>query len=212
MANLLLSPLVSIFGLETKTIMRPRRRLSDRTHFSSTAGAGRPTVVLDDNGSGHSTVDRQAGLFSNTRTSDGGFQGTIGGRLVCFRAQTEFQNLGSSWNDMAGVPLALRAEQLGGIAMPKFFVPIALVIAMFPAVTIAQTTNTNPQGAQSVQPTKPNSGAGIAGQPGNKSGPAAKKPETTGSDDRPPQDSSNIPGKPGSKSGPVQRSPSITVK
>jgi hypothetical protein len=96
--------------------------------------------------------------------------------------------------------------------MPKFFVPIALVIAMFPAVTIAQTTNTNPQGAQSVQPTKPNSGAGIAGQPGNKSGPAAKKPETTGSDDRPPQDSSNIPGKPGSKSGPVQRSPSTTVK
>ena len=93
--------------------------------------------------------------------------------------------------------------------MPKFFVTIALVIAMFPAVAIAQTTNTNPQGAQSVQPTRPNSGAGIAGQPGNKSGSAAKKPETTGSDaNRSPQDSSNIPGKPGSKSGPAQRSPS----
>ena len=94
--------------------------------------------------------------------------------------------------------------------MPKFVVgAVALLFAMFPAVTIAQTANPNPQGTQSVQPTKPNSGAGIAGQPGNKSGPAAKKPETTGSDaNRPPQDSSNIPGKPGSKSGPVQRSPS----
>ena len=94
--------------------------------------------------------------------------------------------------------------------MPKFVIGfVALVIAMLPAVAIAQTANPNPQGTQSVQPIRPNSGAGIPGQPGNKSGPAAKKPETTGSEaNRPAQDSSNIPGKPGSKSGPVQRSPS----
>jgi hypothetical protein len=96
--------------------------------------------------------------------------------------------------------------------MPKFVIGfVALVIAMLPAVAIAQTTNPNAQDTQSVQPTRPNSGAGIPGQPGNKSGPAAKKPETTGSE-RPPQDSSNIPGKPGSKSGPVQRSSPPTGK
>ena len=94
--------------------------------------------------------------------------------------------------------------------MPKSVIgPIALLFAMFPAVAIAQTANPNPPDTQSVQPVRPNSGAGIAGQPGNKSGPAAKKSETTGSDpNRPAQDFSNIPGKPGSKSGPVQRSPS----
>ena len=97
--------------------------------------------------------------------------------------------------------------------MPKSVIgPIALLFAMFPAVAIAQTANPNPQDTQSAQPITPNSGAGIPGQPGNKSGPVAKKPETTGSEaNRPTQDTSNIPGKPGSKSGPVQRSPS-TVK
>src|SRR5262249_17157668 len=96
------------------------------------------------------------------------------------------------------------------MAMPKFvFGSIALVIATPPAVAIAQTTNPNPQGTQSVQPTSPNSGAGIAGQAGNRSGTPAKEPATTGFDaNRPPPDASNIPGKTGSKSGPVERSPS----
>ena len=97
------------------------------------------------------------------------------------------------------------------IAMPKFFVGcVALVIAMFPAGAIAQKTGPDSQAIQSVQPTSPNSGAGIPGQPGNKSGPPAKKPETTGSDanSKPSQDVSKIPGKPGSKSGPAVRSPS----
>jgi len=62
--------------------------------------------------------------------------------------------------------------------MQKFIVgPVTLVIAMLPAVAIAQTTNPNSQGIQSVQPASPNSGAGIPGQPGNKSGPPAKKPQ-----------------------------------
>jgi hypothetical protein len=97
------------------------------------------------------------------------------------------------------------------IAMAKFFVgPVAVVIAMLPAVALAQTTSPDPQRTQSVQPTSPNSGAGTPGQAGNKSGPSAKKPETTGSDtnSKPPQDVSKIPGKPGSKSGPAVRSPS----
>ena len=79
--------------------------------------------------------------------------------------------------------------------MSKFFAgPVALVIAMLPAVAIAQKTNPDPQGTQSVQPTSPNSGAEIPGQSGNKSGPAAKRPETTGSDadSKPSQDTSKI--------------------
>jgi len=78
MANLLLPPTRKYFRIGDKNdycVLDGGR--GDRAHFSSTAGAGRPTVVLDDNGSGHSTVDRQAGLFSNTRTSDGEFQGAV---------------------------------------------------------------------------------------------------------------------------------------
>src|SRR5262245_12365294 len=67
--------------------------------------------------------------------------------------------------------------------MAKFFVgPVALVIAMLPAIAVAQKTTPDSPSTQSVQPTSPNSGAGIPGHPGNKSGPSAKKPETTGSD------------------------------
>jgi hypothetical protein len=39
----------------------------------------RSSVVLDNNRSGYSAVNRQAGLFSNARTSDGGFQGAMDG-------------------------------------------------------------------------------------------------------------------------------------
>ena len=57
-------------------------------------------------------------------------------------------------------------------------------------------------------PTPPNSGAGVPGQPGGKSGPAAKSP--AGADQRTPatQDTSKIQGKPGSKSGPAVNPPS----
>jgi len=41
--------------------------------------------------------------------------------------------------------------------MQKFIVgPVTLVIAVLPAVAIAQTTNPNSQGIQSVQPASPN--------------------------------------------------------
>jgi hypothetical protein len=95
--------------------------------------------------------------------------------------------------------------------MSKFLIgPVALVIAMLPAVAMAQKTTPDSPGTKSIQPVTPNSGAGIPGQPGNKSGPAAKKPETTGSEanSKPSDDVSKIPGKPGSKSGPAIRSPS----
>jgi hypothetical protein len=94
--------------------------------------------------------------------------------------------------------------------MQKFFVgPLALLIAALPVTAMGQTTSPNSQ--DRVTPTSPNSGAGIQGQPGNKSGPAAKRPGTTGSDvnsGTSTQDTSKIPGKPGGKSGPPARSPS----
>jgi hypothetical protein len=55
----------------------------------------------------------------------------------------------------------------------------------------------------------PNSGAGIAGKPGSKSGPAMTK-SGPGSDDQSvtSPDQSNVKGMPGSKSGPAVKSPS----
>jgi hypothetical protein len=96
--------------------------------------------------------------------------------------------------------------------MVKIFAgPLALVIAFLPAIAVAQTSTTGPQDRPAVAPTTPNSGAGVPGHPGNKSGPAAKRPGTTGSDvnsGTSTQDTSKIPGKPGGKSGPAAKSPS----
>ena len=89
-------------------------------------------------------------------------------------------------------------KMLGGAAA-------ALVIMALPAA--AQTTAPNPSG-QNAAPTSPNSGAGIPGKPGNKSGPSVKpSPGAGGTTGSSAQDPSNIPGKPGSKSGPTQKPP-----
>src|SRR5262245_33580673 len=89
---------------------------------------------------------------------------------------------------------------------------MSLAIVTLPA--LAQTT-APPVGSQVTLPSRQNSGAGIPGKPGSKSGPAAKSPsETTGSDMSDQnravrqQDSSKIPGQPGNKSGPAVRPPS----
>ena len=81
----------------------------------------------------------------------------------------------------------------------------------------AQTTAPS-AGGQVTAPSGQNSGAGIPGKPGSKSGPALKPSgETTGSDmsgHNPAvrqQDSSKIPGLPGNKSGPAVK-PSSQAK
>jgi hypothetical protein len=89
----------------------------------------------------------------------------------------------------------------------------ALAIVTLPAS--AQTTAPS-GGGQATAPSGQNSGAGIPGKPGSKSGPAAKPSSetTTGSDTSDhnravrQQDSSKIPGQPGSESGPSERPPS----
>jgi hypothetical protein len=89
----------------------------------------------------------------------------------------------------------------------------ALAIVMLPAS--AQTTAPSGGGQVTAPSGGQNSGAGIPGKPGSKSGPAVKPSgETTGSDMSDhnravrQQDSSKIPGQPGNKSGPSVRPPS----
>jgi len=94
--------------------------------------------------------------------------------------------------------------------MLKLSATAAALFALMVIPAGAQTSN--PGGT--TMPTAPNSGAGIPGKPGNKSGPAVK-PGTTGatseSGQNPAprqQDTSKIPGMPGNKSGPAQKAPS----
>jgi len=90
-------------------------------------------------------------------------------------------------------------------------------IALATVTLPASAQNTAPSGGGQVTvPSGQNSGAGIPGKPGSKSGPAAKpsSSETTGSDTSDQnravrqQDSSKIPGQPGNKSGPAVTPPS----
>jgi hypothetical protein len=54
----------------------------------------------------------------------------------------------------------------------------------------------------------PNSGAGVQGMPGNKSGPAAKPQQNpSGQSSGVNQDPSKVPGLPGNKSGPAPQKP-----
>lgn len=84
-----------------------------------------------------------------------------------------------------------------------------LALAISAPAALAQTTSPG----VSTTPDAQNSGAGIAGQPGNKNGPAAKPGDTVGSaagaNQQNPanqtQDTSNIKGLPGNKSGPPAR-------
>jgi hypothetical protein len=88
---------------------------------------------------------------------------------------------------------------------------VALTLAVLPQSVSAQTTNPDASAAPSAQ----SSGAGIPGQRGNKSGPAAK-PGTVGSSSTTTQenptvrlqDPSNTKGLPGNKSGPPAKQPS----
>ena len=87
------------------------------------------------------------------------------------------------------------------------------ILTVLPLVLTAPALAQNAQSIQQ-QPTSPNSGAGIAGQPGSKSGPAAKSPSaTTGSGvgESRNQDAAKVPGLPGSKSGPAAKPPSSSA-
>ncbi|WP_439370311.1 hypothetical protein ACRQ5Q_35795 [Bradyrhizobium sp. PMVTL-01] len=88
---------------------------------------------------------------------------------------------------------------------------LVFALAISAPAGFAQTTKPDVSSAPSAQ----NSGAGIAGQPGNKNGPAAKPGETVGASSTAnqqnptvqQQDTSNIKGLPGNKSGPPAKKP-----
>ena len=88
----------------------------------------------------------------------------------------------------------------------------ALALAISASAALAQTQKPDVSAAPSAQ----NSGAGIAGQPGNKSGPAVKLARGTIGSTAPnqhdprvqQQDPSNVKGLPGNKSGQAARRPS----
>ena len=87
------------------------------------------------------------------------------------------------------------------------------ILTVLPLVLTTPALAQNAQSIQQQQPTSPNSGAGIPGQPGGKSGPAVKpSTATTGSGAESGggrnQDAAKVPGLPGSKSGPAVKSPS----
>ncbi len=99
--------------------------------------------------------------------------------------------------------------------MRTVIVGVAAALAFTIVPALAQTANpaNSPPAAA---PTGQNSGAGVPGAAGNKSGPAVKSPSgtsgagptdqnnaTTGQ-----QDATKVPGMPGNKSGPAVRSPS----
>jgi hypothetical protein len=90
---------------------------------------------------------------------------------------------------------------------------LVFALALSTPAAVAQTQTSKPD--VSAVPSAQNSGAGIAGQPGNKNGPAAKPGETVGSSSTmnqqnptvQQQDTSNIKGLPGNKSGPPAKKP-----
>jgi hypothetical protein len=91
---------------------------------------------------------------------------------------------------------------------------ITAATALAFATSYAAAQTSTPTGA--TQQNAPNSGAGIPGQPGNKSGPSVRPPSaTTGSgtssgaqtNEGRTLDASKIPGQSGNKSGPAARPP-----
>jgi hypothetical protein len=91
---------------------------------------------------------------------------------------------------------------------------LVLALTLSAPASLAQTTKPD----VSTAPSEQNSGAGIAGQPGNKNGPPAKPGDTVGSSASSSQqnpsvqqqDTSNIKGLPGNKSGPPAKGPAVS--
>jgi hypothetical protein len=109
-----------------------------------------------------------------------------------------------TFQDCRTVDSACRRIDFRGAVMKRILSMAILALAISGSAALAQTTNPG----VSTAPSAPNSGAGVAGQPGNKNGPAAKPGGTVGSgvgaqnpSDQ-TQDTSNIKGLPGNKSGP----------
>ncbi|TMJ78006.1 MAG: hypothetical protein E6G79_23660 [Alphaproteobacteria bacterium] len=94
--------------------------------------------------------------------------------------------------------------------MKRIISALAVALSTLALPAFAQTDKPNVS-----TPSAQNSGAGIAGQPGNKSGPPAKKgtvgSSSTSNPENPTasnQDAAKVKGLPGNKSGPPAKKPS----
>jgi hypothetical protein len=89
--------------------------------------------------------------------------------------------------------------------MNRLLIALAALLTAGVLSAAAQSTS-GPAGS----PTAPNSGAGVQGMPGNKSGPAVRSDGSTGNQQTGSagQDASKIQGMPGNKSGPAAKPPS----
>ena len=89
--------------------------------------------------------------------------------------------------------------------MNNLLVAIAALLTAGVLSASAQTTS-----GSAGSPTGPNSGAGVQGMPGNKSGPAVRSGSNTSNQQTGStgQDASKVQGMPGNKSGPAVKSPS----
>jgi hypothetical protein len=92
--------------------------------------------------------------------------------------------------------------------MTRIVITLTTALALSALPASAQTTKPDVSAAPSAQ----SSGTGIAGQPGNKNGPAVKPGATVGSSTETnstvqQQDTSKVKGLPGNKSGPAVKQP-----
>ena len=91
--------------------------------------------------------------------------------------------------------------------MDKLLVTVA---ALLTAGVLSASAQTSPGSTGTSAPTSPNSGAGVQGMPGGKSGPAIRSGDRDNGHQQggTSQDASKIPGMPGNKSGPAANPPS----
>jgi hypothetical protein len=90
--------------------------------------------------------------------------------------------------------------------MRKIMLLAATAVMLAAPAAFAQTTNQTTTG-QAPRGAKPNSGAGVPGLPGGKSGPAVTPSGTAQPEPRTSPDQSGVQGLPGTKSGPAVQSP-----
>lgn len=85
----------------------------------------------------------------------------------------------------------------------KGLIAVALLLAA--SLPAYAQSNTSPN----LTPTTPNSGAGVQGMPGSKSGPTVRSDQSTAPSQTGTagQDAAKVPGMPGGKSGPAAKSP-----
>ena len=148
--------------------------------------------------------------LNRTQTSPGDTQ------TIQTQVQNNLQQAGFTDIQIMPSSFLVRAKDKAGNPVMMVISPdsVTAVTEITAPADIAPSAQGNAAGG-AVNVPAGNSGAGIAGQPGNKSGPSANSSATTGAGNAPApsstQDASKVPGLPGGKSGPSVRPPSASA-